>query len=154
MCTDEIQFLVNTSGSENFGFSFTRIMDLDPALRLATSLEFRILGYSTMDCHDQSQDYEDTLGKRWIQILVIHTCKALDAADLGKAFALEFGIYRGWISDAQSNSTAYSTLEKAFVPCFENTASGARGAACKPKGSICAKAKNFSAHAYVYKNQE
>ena len=24
ICTDEIQFLVNTSGLENFGFSFTR----------------------------------------------------------------------------------------------------------------------------------
>ena len=80
--------------------------------------------------------------------------KALDTADLDKAFALGFWIYSGRISDAQSDSTAYSALEKAFVPCFENTAPGARGAACKPKGSICAKAKNFSAHAYVYKNQE
>ena len=80
--------------------------------------------------------------------------KASDAADQNKAFALGIRIYRGRISDAQSNSTAYSALEKAFVPCFENTAPGARGAACKPKGSVCAEAENFSAHAYVYKNQE
>ena len=80
--------------------------------------------------------------------------KASDIADWDKAFALGFGICRGRISDAQSNSTAYSALEKAFVPCFENSAPGARGAACKPKGSVCAKAENFSAHAYVYKNQE
>ena len=80
--------------------------------------------------------------------------KALDAADQDTAFALGFWICRGRISDAQSNSTAYSALEKALVPCFENTAPGARGAACKPKGSVCAEAKNFSAHAYVYKNQE
>ena len=58
------------------------------------------------------------------------------------------------ISDVQSDSAAYSALEKAFVPCFENSAPGARGAACEAKGSICAKAENFSAHAYVYKNQE
>src|SRR5574344_396367 len=38
-------------------------------------------------------------------------------------------------SDVQNNSAAYSALEKAFVPCFENTAPGARGAACKPKWS-------------------
>ena len=80
--------------------------------------------------------------------------KALDAADQDTAFALGSGIYNGRISDVQSNSTAYSALEKAFVPCFENTAPGARGAACKPKGSICAEAENFFAHAYVYKNQE
>ena len=80
--------------------------------------------------------------------------KASDAAGWDKAFALGFWIYRGRISDAQSNSAAYSALEKASVPCFENTASGARGAACKPKGSVCAEAENFSAHAYVYKNQE
>ena len=80
--------------------------------------------------------------------------KALDAADRDTAFALGSGICRGRISGKLDDSAAYSALEKAFVPCFENTALGARGAACKPKGSICAKAKNFSAHAYVYKNQE
>ena len=80
--------------------------------------------------------------------------KAWDAADQDKAFALGFWVCRGWIPDAQSDSAAYSALEKAFVPCFENTAPGARGAACKPKGSICAEAENFSARAYVYKNQE
>lgn len=64
------------------------------------------------------------------------------------------GICGGEIPDAQSDSTAYSALEKAFVPCFENSAPGARGAGCKPKGSVCAEAENFSAHAYVYKNQE
>ena len=37
---------------------------LDPALRRATLLELQILGYSAMDCHDQSHDYEDTLGRR------------------------------------------------------------------------------------------
>lgn len=80
--------------------------------------------------------------------------KASDAADWDKAFALGFWICNGQISDAQSDSAAYSALEKALVPCFENTAPGARGAACKPKGSVCAEAENFSAHAYVYKNQE
>ena len=64
ICTDEIQFLVNTSGSEDLGFSFTRIMDSDPALYRVTSLELWILGYSIGDCHDQSQGYEDTLGRR------------------------------------------------------------------------------------------
>ena len=58
--------------------------------------------------------------------------KALDVADPDTAFALGIRIYRGRISDAQSNSAVYSALEKAFVPCFENTAFGARGAACKP----------------------
>ena len=80
--------------------------------------------------------------------------KARDAADQDIAFALGSGIYRGRISGKLDDLAAYSALEKAFVPCFENTAPGARGAACKPKGSICAKAKNFSAHAYIYKNQE
>ena len=80
--------------------------------------------------------------------------KALDAADQDTAFALGIRIYRGRIWQKLDDSAAYSALEKAFVPCFENTAFGARGAACKPKGSICAKAENFSAHAYVYKNQE
>ena len=80
--------------------------------------------------------------------------KALDTADWDKAFALEFRMYNGRISEKLDGSAAYSALEKAFVPCFENTAPGARGAACKPKGSICAEAENFSAHAYVYKNQE
>ena len=58
---------MNTFGSEDFGFSFTKIMDiriLDPALCVATSLELWILGDSAMDYHDQSQDYEDTLGRR------------------------------------------------------------------------------------------
>ena len=58
--------------------------------------------------------------------------KASDAADLDKAFALGFWIYRGRISEKPEDSAAYSALEKAFVPCFENTAFGARGAACKP----------------------
>ena len=80
--------------------------------------------------------------------------KASDAADQDKAFALGSGICRGRISEKLDDLAAYSALEKAFVPCFENTAPGARGAACKPKGSICTKAENFSAHAYVYKNQE
>ena len=80
--------------------------------------------------------------------------KALDTADWDTAFALGTWIYRGWISGKLDDSAAYSALEKAFVPCFENTAPGARGAACKLKGSVCAEAKNFSAHAYVYKNQE
>ena len=64
------------------------------------------------------------------------------------------GVCNGRISEKLDDLAAYSALEKAFVPCFENTAPGARGAACKPKGSICAKAENFSTHAYVYKNQE
>ena len=80
--------------------------------------------------------------------------KASDAADQDTAFALGIRICRGRISGKLDDSAAYSALEKAFVPCFENTAPGARGAACKPKGSICVKAENFSAHAYVYKNQE
>ena len=80
--------------------------------------------------------------------------KALDTADQDKAFSLGFGICRGRISEKLDDLAAYSALEKAFVPCFENTAPGARGAGCEAKGSICAKAKNFSAHAYVYKNQE
>lgn len=80
--------------------------------------------------------------------------KASDAADQDKAFSLGFGICRGWISEKLDDLAVYSALEKTFVPCFENSAPGARGAACKPKGSICAKAENFSAHAYVYKNQE
>ena len=80
--------------------------------------------------------------------------KALDMTDWDTAFALGFLMCRGRISEKLDDSAAYSALEKAFVPCFENTAPGARGAACKPKGSICAKAENFSAHAYVYKNQE
>ena len=106
--------------------------DLDPALYMATSLELWISGYSAGDCHDQSQGYEDTLGKRWIQILGIHTCKALDTADLDKAFALGFRVYRGWISEKLDDLAVYSALEKAFVPCFENTAPGAREAAHKP----------------------
>ena len=61
-------------------------------------------------------------------------------------------MYRGRISGKLDDLAAYSALERALVPCFENTAFGARGAANKPKGSVCAKAKNFSAHAYVYKN--
>ena len=58
--------------------------------------------------------------------------KALDAADQDKAFALGFWICRGRISEKLDDSAAYSALEKAFVPCFENTAPGARGAAYKP----------------------
>lgn len=80
--------------------------------------------------------------------------KALDTADWDIAFALGFRICRGRISEKLDDLAAYSILEKAFVPCFENTAPGARWAARKPKGSICAEAENFSAHAYVYKNQE
>ena len=52
---------MNTSGSKDSGFSFTRIRDLDPALCVAASLEFWILGYGVGDCCDQSQDYEDIL---------------------------------------------------------------------------------------------
>ena len=80
--------------------------------------------------------------------------KALDTADWDTAFTLGTWIYRGRISEKLEDLAAYSALEKAFVPCFKNSAPGARGAALKPKGSICAEAKNFSAHAYVYKNQE
>ena len=58
--------------------------------------------------------------------------KASDAADQDKAFALGIRIYRGRISEKLDDLAAYSALEKAFVPCFKNTASGARGAACKP----------------------
>ena len=58
--------------------------------------------------------------------------KASDTADLDTAFALGSGIYRGRISEKLDDLAAYSALEKAFVPCFENTASGARGVACKP----------------------
>ena len=58
--------------------------------------------------------------------------KASDTADQVKAFALGFWICRGRISEKLEDSAAYSALEKAFVPCFENTAPGARGAACKP----------------------
>ena len=46
--------------------------DLDQALRLVTSLELWISGYSIGDHQDQSQDYEDTLGRRRIQILEIY----------------------------------------------------------------------------------
>ena len=80
--------------------------------------------------------------------------KALDVADPDTAFTLGSRIYMGWISEKLDDLAAYFALEKALVPCFENTAPGARGAAHKPKGSICAEAENFSAHAYVYKNQE
>ena len=38
--------------------------DLDQALHRATSLEVRILGYCVGGCQDQSQGYEDTLGRR------------------------------------------------------------------------------------------
>ena len=38
--------------------------DSDQALRRATSLEIWILGYGIGDHQDQSQDYEDTLGRR------------------------------------------------------------------------------------------
>ena len=58
--------------------------------------------------------------------------KALDAADQDKAFSLGFRIYRGWISEKLDDLTTDSALEKALVPCFENTAFGARGAANKP----------------------
>ena len=58
--------------------------------------------------------------------------KALDTADLDKAFALGFGIYRGRISGKLDDLAAYSALEKAFVPCFKNSAPGTRGVARKP----------------------
>ncbi len=90
---------------------------------------------------------------RWVHQGFAHV-KALDTADWDKAFALRSGICRGQISEKLDDLAAYSALEKAFVPCFENSAPGARGAACEAKGSICAEVKNFSAHAYVYKNQE
>ena len=38
--------------------------DLDPALHGVASLEIGILGYDIGDWRDQSQDYEDTLGRR------------------------------------------------------------------------------------------
>lgn len=56
ICKDEIQFLANASGSEDFGFSFTRnswIQDLDPALHGVASLEIGILGYDIGDWRDQ-----------------------------------------------------------------------------------------------------
>ena len=58
--------------------------------------------------------------------------KASDTADRDKAFALGFWDMQGGISEKLDDSAAYSALEKAFVPCFENTAPVARGAACKP----------------------
>ena len=127
-------------GCQDFGSgalqgSFTRTMDL--GIR-----RWRI-GARTMKTYWEEDEF-----RYW----EFTHMKASDAAGCDKAFALGFWICRGRISDAQSNSAAYSTLEKAFVPCFENTAFGARGAACKPKGSVCAEAENFSAHAYVYKN--
>ena len=58
--------------------------------------------------------------------------KALDTADWDTAFALGTWIYRGRISEKLDDLAAYSALEKAFVPCFENSAHGARGVAHKP----------------------
>ena len=58
--------------------------------------------------------------------------KASDAAGQDIAFALGSGICMGRISEKLDDLAAYSALEKAFVPCFENTAFGARGAANKP----------------------
>ena len=58
--------------------------------------------------------------------------KASDTADKNKAFALGFGTCRGWNSEKLDDLAAYSALEKASVPCFKNTAPGARGAARKP----------------------
>ena len=52
--------------------------------------------------------------------------KALDTADLNKAFTLGSRIYQGRISEKLDDLAAYSALEKAFIPCFENTAPGAR----------------------------
>ena len=76
--------------------------------------------------------------------------KALDAADQDTAFALGSGIYNGRISDVQSNSTAYSALEKAFVPCFENTAPGLGGRPANPKGAFVPKSKIFPrTHTYI-----
>ena len=46
--------------------------DSDQALYMATSLELWISGYGIGDHQDQSQDYEDTLGRRRIQILEIY----------------------------------------------------------------------------------
>ena len=56
----------------------------------------------------------------------------MKASDAAGAFTLEFGICRGRISEKLDDLAAYSALEKAFVPCFENSAPGARGAAHKP----------------------
>ena len=47
--------------------------DLDQALCRAASLEIWIFGYGVGGCQDQSQDYEDILGRRGIKILEIHT---------------------------------------------------------------------------------
>ena len=58
--------------------------------------------------------------------------KASDTDSWDTAFALGFRIYRGWIPEKLDDLAAYSALEKAFVPCFENTAPGARGTALKP----------------------
>ena len=58
--------------------------------------------------------------------------KALDTSDWNKAFALGFRICRSWISEKLDDLAVYSALEKALVPCFENSAPGARGAANKP----------------------
>ena len=58
--------------------------------------------------------------------------KASDTDSWDKAFALGSGNCRGRISEKLDDLAAYSALEKAFVPCFENTAPGARGAALKP----------------------
>ena len=69
--------------------------------------------------------------------------KALDTADQDKAFALGFWICRGRISEKLEDSAAYSALEKAFVPCFENTAPGARGRPANPKGAFVPKPKIF-----------
>ena len=76
--------------------------------------------------------------------------KALDVADQDTAFALGFGIYRGRISEKLDDLAAYSALEKAFVPCFENTAFGARGRPINPKGAFVPKPKIFPrTHTYI-----
>ena len=52
--------------------------DLNSALRMAASLELWISGYSAMDYHDKSHDYEDTLD--------IHACESFGYSKLGYGF--------------------------------------------------------------------
>ena len=85
-----------------------------------------------MDCCDLTKTMKIHQEEDELRYWGFMYMKASDAADLGKAFALEFGICRGRISEKLDDLAAYSALEKAFVPCFENTAPGARGAALKP----------------------
>ena len=64
-----------------------------------------------------------------LDALDIHACESFGYLE---SDTLGFGNCRGRISEKLDDLAAYSALEKAFVPCFENTAPGARGVACKP----------------------